>query len=81
MDDRNAVGIIDNADLQGLAAADGPMNSVTSASSVSKPRQWCRSAWSMSSSETPCLRALASMSTRSGYASDDASSTSVDDRR
>jgi hypothetical protein len=32
MDDRNAVGIIDNADLQGLAAADGPMNSVTSAS-------------------------------------------------
>ena len=58
---------------------DGRMNIVTSASSVSKPRQWCRSAWSMSSSETPCLRALASMSTTSCYASNDQSSTFVDD--
>ena len=65
----------------GSPFADGPMNIVTSASSVSKPRQWCRSAWSMSSSGTPCLRALASMSTRSGYASDCASSTFVDDSR
>lgn len=37
------------------------MNIVTSGSSVLNPRQWCRSAWSMSLSGTPCLRALASM--------------------
>lgn len=35
----------------GTAFADGPMNIVTSGSSVSNPRQWCRSAWSMSSSK------------------------------
>jgi hypothetical protein len=51
---------------------------VAPASSVSNPRQWCRSAWSMSSSETPCLRALASMSTASGYAAKHRASTSVD---
>ncbi len=63
----------------GSPFAEGPINIVTSGSSVWKPRQWCRSAWSMSSSETPCLRALASMSSQSGYASDCASSTFVDD--
>ena len=79
MDDRDAVGMIDNTDLQRSPFADGPMNIVTSASSVSKPRQWCRSAWSMSWSETPCLRALTSMPTWSSYALDCVSSTYVDE--
>ena len=38
--------------FSGSPFADGPMNIVTSGSSVSNPRQWCRSAWSMSSSDT-----------------------------
>lgn len=55
--------IVDDADLERLCVLDGPMYMVTSGSSVSNACQWLRSAWSMSSPVTPCLRALASMST------------------
>jgi hypothetical protein len=79
MDDGGALVVGDHADLERLAAGGGPMNMVTAGSSVWKARQWCRSAWSMSSSRTPCLRALGSMSTHQGYEALEGSSTSVDD--
>ena len=78
MDDRDAVGIIDNTNLQRLTVRgrsdehrDIGIVGLEAAPVVSQ-------SWSMSSSETPCLRALASMSTQPGYASDRASSTFVD---
>src|SRR5690606_440705 len=46
----------------GPAFLAGPMYIVAPGSSVSKAGQWLRSAWSMSSSLAPCLRARASMS-------------------
>jgi hypothetical protein len=81
MDDRDAVGIIDNTNIQRLTGRgrsdehrDGGVIGLEASPVVS-------SAWTMSSSETPCLRALASMSTQSGYASDYGSSTTVDAAR
>ncbi len=81
MDDRDTLGVIDDADFQRLARGRRTDEHVTSGSSVSKPRQWCRSAWSMSPSETPCLRALASMSTSSGSAPNRPPSAFVDGGR
>ena len=62
----------------GAAVREGPTNMVTAGSSVSKAVQWWRYAWVMSSSETPCLRALASMSTLREYRRLQRSSTKVD---
>jgi hypothetical protein len=55
MNDRDAIRVIDDADLQGLAAR-------------GRSDEHRDVGVGMSSSETPCVRALASMSTQPGYA-------------
>ncbi len=55
--------IVDDTDLERLCVHGRTDVHRDGRSFVSNACQWLRSAWSMSSSVTPCLRALASMST------------------
>ena len=81
MDDRDTVGIIDNTNLQRLTVRgrsdehrDVGIIGLEASPVVSKCMEHVVFGDTV-------LAALASMSTRSGYASDGASSTSVDDSR